>query len=118
MDGKTIVTAILSGGTTGAVVSAIWNLSLKLWLQGREERSKEKLAGIDAEFKAELARLDATFKHSQSRAQAAIDRSVFVTRAHFETEFEAMKQVFSHLSQLQIGLNGLRPMVSVETPGR
>jgi hypothetical protein len=117
MDSKTIITAILSGGTTGAVVSAIWNLSIKLWLQGREERSKEKLAGIDAEFKAELARLEAAFKDTQSRAQAAIDRSVFVTRAHFETEFEAMKQVFSHLSQLQIGLNGLRPMVSVETPG-
>ena len=40
MDSKTIVTAILSGGTTGAVVSAIWNLSIKLWLkrQGFELR--------------------------------------------------------------------------------
>jgi hypothetical protein len=30
--------------------------------------------------------------------QAKIDHSVFVTKAHFDTEFEAMKRVFSRVA--------------------
>jgi hypothetical protein len=115
MDSKTLVTGILSGGATGAIVSAIWNLSIKVWLQGREERAKERLAGTEAKWNETLAKLEADLDRAQRLGQASIDRSVFVTRAHFETEFEAMKQVFSHLSQLQIGFNGLRPILAVES---
>jgi hypothetical protein len=46
--------------------------------------------------------------------QARIDRSVFVTKAHFDTEFEAMKQVFDHLSLVNLAMNSLRPMMTVE----
>jgi hypothetical protein len=98
-------------------VSAIWGHVSKLLLQKREEKSKERLSALEAELKANLAKIESDLRSSQNLLQAKIDRSVFVTRAHFETEFEAMKQVFAYLSQLQIGLNGLRPMVTVETPG-
>jgi hypothetical protein len=103
MTSRVILTAILSGGVTGGVISAVWNHFSKLWLQRHEAGLKQKLAALD----------DA-FQRSQRQAQAEIDRSVFVTRAHFETEFEAMKEMFSCLSQVQLAMNGLRPTFSVE----
>ena len=103
MDSNSILTGILSGGVTGALISATWNHFSSAWLQNRE-----------AELKAKLAALEDDFQRSQKRVQAEIDRSVFVTRAHFETEFESMKAVFSCLSAARLAINGLRPMISVE----
>ncbi len=96
---------LLLSGLVSAAISALWN-----------HLSKRSLQRDEAETKVALAKLEDKFERSQRLGQAAIDRSVFVTRAHFETEFEAMKQVFTHLSQLQIGLNGLRPILAVESP--
>jgi len=56
-----------------------------------------------------LAKLQNQFDQSERRAQAEIEHSEFVTRAHFDTEFEAMKQVFEYLSQVKLTMNGLRP---------
>ena len=39
---------------------------------------------------------------------------MFVTRAHFETEFEAMKDIFSCLSEVRLAMNAIRPMFAVE----
>jgi len=103
MDGATVLASILSGGATGAVISALWNHFSQLWLQ-RDEAS----------LNAKLATLENEFQKSQRKAQAEIDRFVFVTRAHFETEFEAMKQVFNRLSEVRLAINGLRPMMSIE----
>lgn len=103
MTSGVILTAILSGGVTGGVISAVWNHFSKLWLQRDEAGLKQKLAALD----------DA-FQRSQRHAQAEIDRSVFVTREHFETEFGAMKEMFGCLSQVHLAMNGLRPGFSVE----
>ena len=103
MTSNVILTAILSGGLTGGVISAVWNHFSKLWLQRDEAGLKQK-----------LATLDDALQRSQRQAQAEIDRSVFVTRAHFETEFEAMKEMFSCLSQVHLAMNGLRPTFAVE----
>ena len=98
-----IVQVVIPSGVVGAIVSALWN-----------HFSARSLQSSDAALKAELAALQNQFEHSQQLGQAAIDRSVFVTRAHFETEFEAMKQVFGALSEVHLAMNGLRPMMSVE----
>jgi hypothetical protein len=100
------LTGLLSGGTAGAVVSAIWNHVSKLLLQRRE-----------AEVTAKLATLEHEFQNSQKQRQAQIDRSLFVTRAHFETEFESMKDVFACLSEVRLAINAVRPMVSLEPSG-
>jgi len=103
MNINSISAGILSGGATGAVISAIWN-----------HFSKRSLQRQEAGFTAKLTTLEHDFQRSQGKAQAEIDRWVFVTRAHFETEFEAMKEVFSCLSEVKLAINGVRPMVSLE----
>ena len=90
-------------GLLSAGVSAVWN-----------HLSKRSLQREDAETKIALAKLDNLFHQSERRAQAETDRSVFVTRAQFETEFEAMKEVFSLLSQVRIMLCDLWPTSTYE----
>jgi outer membrane murein-binding lipoprotein Lpp len=106
MDSFSTLREVLSGGVAGAVISALWNHFSKRSLQRREE-----------DFRAKLATLEHDFQRSQSQAQAQIERSIFVTRAHFETEFEAMKDIFGCLSEVQFAINAVRPMVSLEPAG-
>lgn len=103
MDSISTLAGILSGGVAGAVISAVWNHFSKFALQRNEAGLTEKLAPLEHAFQS-----------SQKQAQAEIDRSVFVTRAHFETEFEAMKDIFSSLSDVRLAINGVRPMFSLE----
>jgi hypothetical protein len=71
--------------------------------------SRRSLQRTDTETKFALAKLENIFAQSERRAQAETDRSVLVTRAQFETEFEAMKEVFGLLSQVRILLYDLWP---------
>jgi hypothetical protein len=89
---------LLASGLLSVAVSALWN-----------HLSKRSLQRDDAETKFALAKLENLFAQSERRAQAETDRSVFVTRAQFETEFEAMKEVFGLLSQVRFALYGLWP---------
>jgi hypothetical protein len=52
---------------------------------------------------------------SLRRAEAEIDRSVLATRAQFETEFAAMKEVFSLLSQVHFAIHNLWPTSTHES---
>lgn len=113
MVSKALLTSLLSGGTAGAAVSALWGHVSKLLLQRREEKSKERLAGLEAELKQKYAKIESDLRLSQNLLQAKIDRSVFVTKAHFDTEFEAMKQVFGLLAKVSLCINGIRPMVGI-----
>jgi hypothetical protein len=103
MDITSSLTGVFSGGVTGAVISVLWNYFSKLSLQRNQASLAEKLAQVEHSLES-----------LQKRDQAEIDRSVFVTRAHFETEFEAMKEIFSCLSELRLALNGVRPTYSKE----
>jgi hypothetical protein len=117
MDSKTLVTSLLSGSAAGAIVSAVWGHISKLLLQRREERSKEKIAAFEAESKERLSKIEADLQLWQNVVQAGIDRSVLVTRAQFETEFEAMKEVFGLLSKVRFALYGLWPTSTYEPKG-
>jgi hypothetical protein len=68
----------------------------------------------EARYSRELEAFRDTLQKEQKRVQAQIDRSVFVTRAHFETEFAAMKDVFKRLAEVRLLFNALRPSFSVE----
>jgi hypothetical protein len=74
------------------------------------------LEGLKAKYSRELEEFKATLEKKQKKVQAEIDTSVFVTRAHFETEFQSMKDLFRVLGDVFLNINGLRPMVSVEPP--
>ena len=81
------------GGAAGTLVilwaASRWLASLLL------ERYKGSL-------NRELETLKNKLQQEQKQIQARIDSSVYVTRAHFETEFNAMKELFGLLSTTRL----------------
>jgi hypothetical protein len=75
------------------------------------------LAKQKAKYDKELERLRAHYAQELERFRAGLERSVLVTRAQFETEFDAYKQVFEALGPVRLTMGGTRPMLSVSHEG-
>jgi hypothetical protein len=74
----------------------------KLVLQWDQARRDTRLAELRHELEGQIRKL-----------QVDLDRTVFVTRAQFDAEFEAMRIVWRCLSRLRGAIAGLRPTMSV-----
>jgi hypothetical protein len=69
-----------------------------------------------AKYAKEIENLRSGFAQDLEHYRAQLDRSIFVTRAHFETEFTAMKEVSQCLSAVKIAVRGLYP-IEFRAPG-
>jgi hypothetical protein len=101
------VAPIFYGAIGGS--AAILGLSRWLgnvWLGRLLEKEKAKYAEETEKLKAEFAK-------ELEHYRAQLDRSTFVTRAHFETELEAYKQVFEGLGEVRLAIAGTRPMMGL-----
>src|ERR1700676_2246492 len=88
---------VIFGGAVGGT-TAVFGLSRWLgdvWLGRLLEKEKAKYAEA-------IEKLRAAFAQELERYRAQLDRSIFVTRAHFETEYTAMKEVSKSLAEVKI----------------
>jgi hypothetical protein len=85
-----------------AVLLAVFGLLGKRWLDGRLEKHNK-----------EMARLQGEIENSRRLLQAEIDKTILVTKVHFETEFEAYKAVFQKLAEMRFQFSELRPSMSI-----
>jgi hypothetical protein len=100
----TAVISIISGAVGGsAAVSGLARWLGDRWLGKLLEKEK-------AEYAGELERIKKEFAQELEHYRARLDRSTFVTRAHFETEFTAMKDVSQSLSGVKLLLLDLYPI--------
>jgi hypothetical protein len=99
--------SILNGVLGGVLSSA----AMFRWL-GERILAKEK-----ATHEKTLEEMKSQYARELERLKAEIDRSVFVTRAQSETEFDAYKQAFEALAQVRIAMGMTRPMFSVNPEG-
>jgi len=79
------------------------------WLGWLVEKQKAKYA-------TELENIKAKFNQELEHYRATLDRPTFVTRAHFETEFEAYKRVFEGLAEVRLAMTGARPTIELSPP--
>jgi hypothetical protein len=92
----------------GAIGAGTMVASLAKWLGDRwlgKLLEKEK-----AEYARQLEDLRAAFSQELARYRAELDRSTFVTRTHFETEFAAVKEVSQSLSIVKLAVRELYPI--------
>lgn len=89
----------LVGGLGGG--AALWKFVTDTWLEKRK-----------AEWNKELEALKDGLAAQQKRLQARLDSSLFVTRAHFEVELNAMREVHQCLAEVKVAFRALNPLNS------
>jgi hypothetical protein len=95
---------IVGGGAGGAVtVTFLARFLGERWLGHVLEKEQ-------AEYATELARLKAGFTQNLEHYREELDRSIFVTRTHFETEYTAMKEISQSLSEVKVPFLKLHPI--------
>ena len=74
------------------------------------------LAKEKAAYQEELTKLTAGFTRELEHYRAQLDRSIFVSRTHFETEYTAMKEVSQCLSEVKVFFRKLHPIEAFTEP--
>lgn len=100
---ESFVTSVLGGGVTAVVV---WKWFGDVMLAKLVERERAKYA-------REIEELKAGYAQQLETHRAQLERSVFVTRAHFEVELDAYKRLFEGLGDVNLAISSTRPVVEV-----
>jgi hypothetical protein len=95
---RTVGIAALSG-IGGAAV--LWRFATDSWIERRKARWNKELEAFKDGLTAE-----------QRRLQAQLDSALFVTRSHFEVEFNAMREVHRCLAEVKLAFRTLHPISS------
>lgn len=97
----TFVTSLIgSGATAWLVVRGLSGHVADRWLA----RYK---TGLDKEFEAYRDSLE----QKRKRIEAELGHRTYVTKAQFDTELIAIKDIFAALGKLRLSFNGLRPFL-------
>lgn len=96
------------GGAAGAllIVAGLSRWLGDVWLGRILQREKAK-------YSSELEQLKSRYAKELEAFRATLDRSVFVSRVQFETEFNSMKQVYQALAEVRLTMASVRPTFSV-----
>jgi hypothetical protein len=98
-----ILGQLLAGALGGAgAVAASFHFLKDRWMER-----------VRAQYSRELETFKDTLLQDQKRMQARIDRSIFVSRAQFDTEFMAMKDIFALLTAVHLSIALIRPRVAL-----
>ncbi len=87
---------------------------LKVFWQNLTDRM---LATLKARNDQELEKLKLSHAQSLAFYQHEFDKTILVTKVHFETEFSALKEAFQKLAEVRLTLAGIRPFMSVAAAG-
>lgn len=105
VDWPTVFQAIVGGALGGsAVVFSLSRWLGDIWLKRIILKEKSR-------YDREIETLKARFSQDLENYKARIDRSVFVTRSHFETELSAYKLAYEGLGDIRLLMAGMRPML-------
>ncbi len=105
----------LSGIFGGVLSSSVVVYGMSRWLG--DVWLGRILAKEKAKYEKELEGVRAEYAQELEKFKAELDRSVFVTRAQFETEFAAYKQAFEALAQVRLAMASMRPEMSLAPRG-
>jgi hypothetical protein len=94
--------------------AALFGVLLKLFWQTVSDRM---LARIKAGNDKELEKLKLAHAQSLAFYQHEFDKTILVTKVHFETEFAALKEAFQKLAQVRLTMAGIRPFISIAPAG-
>lgn len=98
---STFLTSLIgSGATAWLVVKGLSGHLADRWLA----RYK---SGLDKEFESYRD----TLEQRRKRMEAELSHRIYTTQTQFDTEFNAIKEIFAALGKLRLSFNGLRPFI-------
>ena len=88
--------------------------ALKVFWQTLTDRM---LANLQARNDRELEKLKQAHAQHLALYQHEFDKTILVTKVHFETEFSALKEAFQKLAEVRLRMAGMRPHMSTSRTG-
>jgi hypothetical protein len=64
----------------------------------------------------ELERLRGNLERQHRLLQGEIEKTIFVTKVHFETEFRALAEIWQHVARVRSAMSNLRPILEWADP--
>ena len=98
---------IVSIGSAGAILLALSSWLGKIW-------ASKILAKDRAKYSAEMERLKNELERASKQVQGEIDKTVFVHRVQFETEFKALTDIWAKVAHVRGEMSHLRPSFTIE----
>jgi hypothetical protein len=117
IDWKTFGLGFVANAGLLLVLLKLFSKSLSDRIANLNAKHGKDLEQLRAKYAESLAGYEHELDKSKRRLQAEIDTTILVTRVHFETEFEALKEVFSQLAEVRLLMPGIRPFLGMTRPG-
>lgn len=112
---QTLVAAAAGAVSGAAAVAGLSRWLGDVWLgrilAGEKAKYDRELEQLKAAYAEKLEGYKDTLERSKNVLQAQIGRSVFVTQAHFETEFDAYKRIFEDLAEVRLIMSAMHPLM-------
>lgn len=106
---KVVAATLLSVGGGGMVVMAMAHWLGKMWANRLMQEDIAKHA-------KDLEALKFRWEGMNKRVQAELDKTVYVHRVQFETEFKALSDIWGRVSNVRAALAELRPQLEIIPP--
>ncbi|MGD0567534.1 MAG: hypothetical protein ABSA78_03940 [Candidatus Sulfotelmatobacter sp.] len=107
------ITVAVSAAINTPAVGGLLGFLGKRVLQREAQKHSQELERLKAGYIAELEKYKSELDRSKLFLQAEIDKTILVTRVHFQTEFEALKEVFGKLADLKFKICCLHPVMRI-----
>ena len=88
------------------IVAALSSWLGKVWADRLMQRDRAK-------YSEELEKLRSSLEQSQRLLQGEIEKTIFVTKTHFETEFRILREIWHEVSVVRASMSQLRPKVGI-----
>ena len=79
--------------------------------------NERMLANLTAKNERELEKFKLAHAQALAGYQNELDRTILVTKVHFETEFSALKESFQKLAEVRLTMAGVRPFMGMTFEG-
>jgi hypothetical protein len=104
-----------------SVLTSVAILAGGVWAVGRwfaDLIANRWLKDVEAKHAKELAHVESELQRLNQHVQAQLDHAVTVSRAQFETEFEALKEIWERVARVRNTLGEINPFTvpEEETP--
>jgi hypothetical protein len=84
------------------------------WLSGY--LSDRWIANHKAELDQEFETYRDSLERKRKRLEAELSHGIYTTQIQFDTEFNALKEIFAALGNVKLSFNGMRPLLEHNLP--